>query len=251
MASRRRISVNDDVQLSFAPNSITTPLTNVPLRGANETISGIVSIPSPYNLIVVASHDTRIRVYEMGTVSESPSISECGQYQYQYPFQYPYQGSTYREFAEHTDQVRSMAHLMDDIIVSVGDDRSICTWRATTGKRIAKIYLENWILSVARIDSRRFVVGTSSGEMVVCSHSGWGRDLRILRYIYKKHTSDWVFEIGTLENSRIATSCTHTKNVSVWDTKKKKSWKKTATSKCIAEAPPHFGRSIYSTTVDW
>ncbi len=172
-----------------------SPVGSVLLEGATSTISSIVDIPE-YRLVAVASHDNSVRVYSLET-SAAPRVV----------------------FRQHIDQVRGVAHLCSDVMVSVADDRTVMTWGVTDGAPIDSAHLENWALSVARIDDTRFVVGTTEGELVIFSHEN-GHNLKQVRYLFKAIT-DWVFQIAVHDN--VAVSCSHNKVVALWNTR---NWKR-------------------------
>ena len=198
-----------------------SPIETILLEGATQTISSIIEIPR-HELVAVASQDNLIRVYSLYT-SGAPKVI----------------------FQEHIDQVRGLEHLEDDIVVSVADDRTVVTWQATSGKMLDSAHIENWALSVARIDSQRFVVGTTEGELIIFWHEN-GRNLKQIRYLFKA-TTDWVFQISIREN--LALSCSHNKIVTIWNTK---TWKRISLLrheewvKCVALSEKYIIAGCYN-----
>lgn len=92
---------------------------------------------------------------------------------------------------------RGLTSLGGDMIASSGNDRTVSTWRASSGERLETIQVGKdaaKVTALATIDSGNLVVGTNFGSLYFLSHNG-GRDLKEIAR-GKSKENDWIVDIA-------------------------------------------------------
>lgn len=89
------------------------------------------------------------------------------------------------------------------------------TWNVDTGEALGEIKLEGMVTALAAINSRRFVVGCSQGDILFCEHSSGKRLKVIARIDYARKQLGAVVAFSVCGN-RLA-SASDDGTVAVWD----------------------------------
>lgn len=160
------------------------------LYGNTDTVWRIVALPSE-GLIVTASGDHAVRVYDMRRPKAAPQVLEM-----------------------HTEDVYDVAALGGDVVVSVGCDGRVVTWAARVGKMLDYVQIDcGGIGAAAALSADCFVTGNCTGELVYYRHTVGSNLLKIAhcRWAHSKG----IEVIGAYRNLMVAASVD--KTASVWD----------------------------------